>query len=431
MSEAETRDNIPLNETRTSSEESIDSETNLRKFHQVLYERNYPESLGLEELRRRKFESGQLYKSDPLQVRRYDAILNETATARVAREDHSKSANEGWFNQRSAENLVGQMNRIGILTESDFPEKSTLFQAYRLELMRVQKEAMIGTYGKENIQGLYDKFSKPLPKFQPTPPAGASPIPYIESPVDSLEVHNAVLNAQKDNLTTAIKGSTDSEEKDRLAMLRRNLKDVNFYPHPLGEQPVQKPNEESDEQKKQKTYQGMRIKDFATGFVPAFAQEKRAVLSSPSYVGHRGAVPMRSKVYKNAVINSSEIEVPANEVYRRMFGPAGANMKPKNSSETHAILNPAQQQSLGFNAGFIPNFSTEQFTAAITEAMKNGIASFAGGMIPNVSHSNTVNINDERSYQGNSDSMMDGILDILQSKFPKEMGKMGPRIAQR
>ena len=170
---------------------------------------------------------------------------------------------------------------------------------------------------------------------------------------------------------------------------------------------------------------------YAEGFRPAFVQEKRAVLSSPSYAGHRDAVPMRSNVYKNAVINSAEIEVPASEVYSRMFGPAGANMKPKNSSETHAILNPAQQQSLGFNAGFIPNFSTEQFTAAITEAMKNGIASFAGGMIPNVSHSNTVNINDERSYQGNSDSMMDGILDILQSKFPKEMGKMGPRIAQR
>jgi hypothetical protein len=114
-----------------------------------------------------------------------------------------------------------------------------------------------------------------------------------------------------------------------------------------------------------------------------------------------------------------------------MFGPAGANMKPKNPSETHAILNPAQQQSLGFSAGFIPNFSTEQFAAAITEAMKNGMASFAGGMIPNVSHSNTVNINDERSYQGNSDSMMDGVLDILQSKFPKEMGKISPRIAKR
>lgn len=174
-----------------------------------------------------------------------------------------------------------------------------------------------------------------------------------------------------------------------------------------------------------------KINNYAAGFAPVFMQEKRAVLSSPSYAGHRDAVPMRSSVYKNAVINSAEIEVPASEVYSRMFGPAGANMKPKNPSETHAILNPAQQQSLGFSAGFIPNFSTEQFTAAITEAMKNGIASFAGGMIPNVSHSNTVNINDERSYQGNSDSMMDGVLDILQSKFPKEMGKMGPRIAKR
>jgi hypothetical protein len=174
-----------------------------------------------------------------------------------------------------------------------------------------------------------------------------------------------------------------------------------------------------------------KTRSYAEGFSPAFAQEKRAVLSSPSYAGHRDAVPMRSSVYKNAVINSSEIEVPASQVYSRMFGPAGANMKPKNPSETHAILNPAQQQSLGFSAGFIPNFSTEQFTAAITEAMKNGIASFAGGMVPNVSNSNTVNINDERSYQGNSDSMMDGVLDILQSKFPKEMGKMGPRIAKR
>jgi len=174
-----------------------------------------------------------------------------------------------------------------------------------------------------------------------------------------------------------------------------------------------------------------KINNYARGFAPMFMQEKRAVLSSPSYAGHRDAVPMRSSVYKNAVINSAEIEVPASEVYSRMFGPAGANMKPKNPSETHAILNPAQQQSLGFSAGFIPNFSTEQFTAAITEAMKNGIASFAGGMVPNVSNSNIVNINDERSYQGNSDSMMDGVLDILQSKFPKEMGKMGPRIAKR
>ncbi len=160
------------------------------------------------------------------------------------------------------------------------------------------------------------------------------------------------------------------------------------------------------------------------GFVPAFAREKDAILSSPSYIGYRNATPMRSSVYKNTVINSAEIEVPAQEVYSRMFGSVGADIKPKNPSETHAILNPAQQQALGFSAGFIPNFSSEQIVIAIAEAVENGMSSFAGRISPSVSNSNVININDTRSYQTSDDLMMDGVLDILQSKYPKEMGKL-------
>ncbi len=189
--------------------------------------------------------------------------------------------------------------------------------------------------------------------------------------------------------------------------------------------------EEEERKKEEEIFTPTAESGFADGFIPAFKREKASVLSSSSYIGHRNAVPMRSNVYKNAVINSAEIEVPASEVYSRMFGPIGSSMKPKDSSQTHAILNPAQQQALGFNAGFIPNFSAEQFTIAITEAMKNGMSSFAEGMIPSVSHSNVVNINDGRSYQGSSNEIMDGVLDILQSKYPKEIGKLGPKIAKR
>jgi hypothetical protein len=160
------------------------------------------------------------------------------------------------------------------------------------------------------------------------------------------------------------------------------------------------------------------------GFVPnfSFAREKMSIMSNPDYAGHRNAVPNYSKHYSNVVKNSAEIEVPATEVYNRM-GLFGA--KPKNSSEQYAILNPAQQKSLGYAQGFVPNFAgndfMEKLSASITEAISSA---FEGGMPQGNSSSNVVHINDNSSYHGAS--QVGSIKKFLMDQFPKELGKYGP-----
>ena len=168
-----------------------------------------------------------------------------------------------------------------------------------------------------------------------------------------------------------------------------------------------------------------RLAGYSSGLIPnyAYAQERAGIASNPDYAGFRNASPMRSKIYSNAIINSSEMEIPAKEVYARMFGPAGRALSPANPSQTHAILNPAQQQALGFSNGFVPNFSMEQFASAISDALK-GIST--GGSTS--TNSNTININDSRSFQTGSDKV-DGVIEFLQKQFPKEMSKLGPRFA--
>jgi hypothetical protein len=136
-----------------------------------------------------------------------------------------------------------------------------------------------------------------------------------------------------------------------------------------------------------------------------------------------------SSVYDDKVINTAEIETPVQDVYARMFGPIGYSMKPKNPNETHAILNPAQQNALGYAAGgFVPNFSMDEFTSKITEAMQNGMGSYAGGSIPQTS--NNVYLNDNRSYSEASTDVMEGVLDLLFKKYPQEMAALGPKITK-
>ncbi len=179
----------------------------------------------------------------------------------------------------------------------------------------------------------------------------------------------------------------------------------------------------------------LRLSDiYAGGFIPNFAASSAAasellnIKNRPDYAGYRDAVPMKSSIYDDKVINSAEIEVRAKDVYPRMFGPAGYAMSPKNPSETHAILNPAQQSALGYAGGFVPNFSMEDFGTVISEAMKNGMSSFAGGMVPQAS--NNVILNDNRSYMEDSNELMQGVLDVLFEKYPKEMAGLGPKITK-
>jgi hypothetical protein len=169
----------------------------------------------------------------------------------------------------------------------------------------------------------------------------------------------------------------------------------------------------------------------AGGFVPNFAmyQEMSAIKNRPDYAGYRNAMPIRSSVYDDKIINTAEIETPVQDVYARMFGPIGYSMKPKNPNETHAILNPAQQNALGYAAGgFVPNFSMDEFTSKITEAMKNGMGSYAAGSIPQTS--NNVYLNDNRSYSEASNDVMEGVLDLLFKKYPQEMAALGPKITK-
>jgi len=160
------------------------------------------------------------------------------------------------------------------------------------------------------------------------------------------------------------------------------------------------------------------------GFVPnfSFAREKMSIMSSPDYAGHRNAVPNYSKHYSNVIKNSAEIEVPASEVYNRM-GLFGA--KPKNSSEQYAILNPAQQKSLGYAQGFVPNFAGNDFMEKLSTSIKEAISSaFEGGMPQGNSNSNVVHINDNSTYHGAS--QVGSIKKFLMDQFPKELGKYGP-----
>jgi hypothetical protein len=176
--------------------------------------------------------------------------------------------------------------------------------------------------------------------------------------------------------------------------------------------------------------------NYSRGFIPNYAisKEMSAIKNSPDYAGYRNAMPKMSSVYGDKVINSAEIEVPAKEVYARMFGPAGYGMSPKNPSETHAVLNPAQQSALGYAGGFVPNFSNEQFASMMSEAMKNGMASFmADGFMPAASNSNVVNINDNRNVQSSMESnpgVLDAVMDVLLKMHPKEMAAIGPKITK-
>jgi hypothetical protein len=176
---------------------------------------------------------------------------------------------------------------------------------------------------------------------------------------------------------------------------------------------------------------GKSVSFFSKGFIPNFSalKEMSAIRNSPDYAGYRNASPMMSSVYDDKVINTAEIETPVQDVYARMFGPIGYSMKPKNPNETHAILNPAQQNALGYAAGgFVPNFSMDEFTSKITEAMQNGMGSYAGGSVPQTS--NNVYLNDNRSYSEASNDVMEGVLDLLFKKYPQEMAALGPKITK-
>lgn len=177
-------------------------------------------------------------------------------------------------------------------------------------------------------------------------------------------------------------------------------------------------------------------KNNSMGFIPnfsAFARERSQILNSPDYAGYRDAMPMPSSYYRGVTINSREIEVPATDVYSRMGLPPGT--RPSNPSEKTAILNPAQQNALGYAGGFVPNFSNEQFMTMMSEALKNGIASaFANGFIPNFAGTsnmtNTVNINGSSYVSKDNDkiNMFGKVVDVLRTLYPRELAMIGPEI---
>jgi TP901 family phage tail tape measure protein len=169
-----------------------------------------------------------------------------------------------------------------------------------------------------------------------------------------------------------------------------------------------------------------RYSNFSSGFVPNFSagamSEMMDVATNPDYSGFRNATPQMSSHYPNVVTNSAEIEVPATEVYNRM-GFFGA--KPKNPAQQYAILNPAQQASLGYAAeGFVPNFAMEQFASAIGESFQKAFSPYSDKIGASSNTSNVINISDQRSYQENS-GKIDGVMEFLYKQFPKEMGKFG------
>ena len=194
---------------------------------------------------------------------------------------------------------------------------------------------------------------------------------------------------------------------------------------------------------------------FANGFIPNFAlapsigssafgfskafggvqDELNSINSSPDYAGYRNAVPMPTpRGVPQGIMNSAEIAVPAKEVYARMFGPFGYMMKPQNPMETTAILNPAQQRTLGMANGFVPNFSNEQFASMLSDAMKSGMTSlFANGFIPSASNSNSINIYDNRNIQNSMEgdmSVFKEVVGVLMKMYPKEMATIGPKVTQ-
>ena len=87
----------------------------------------------------------------------------------------------------------------------------------------------------------------------------------------------------------------------------------------------------------------------------------------------------------------------------------------------------ARSSMSGYSGGHVPNFAAEDFTNAISEAMKNGITSAFpnGGSSSSVSNSNVINIDGRTSIQNASDDAMQGIIGILFDKFP-ELKKLGP-----
>jgi TP901 family phage tail tape measure protein len=182
---------------------------------------------------------------------------------------------------------------------------------------------------------------------------------------------------------------------------------------------------------------GGYIPNFDKGLASAFLNEQYSILNKPDYAGYRNATPMMSSVYPNTMINSAEMEIPAERVYAAMGFPGA---KPRDPSQTHAILNPAQQEALGMtknaSQGFVPNFSNEEFMKSMSVAMKNGMmAAFADGFLPNFapSSSNSVVINSNNSNQASFDansSVMKRVVGVLMDMYPQQMASIGPDITK-
>jgi TP901 family phage tail tape measure protein len=169
--------------------------------------------------------------------------------------------------------------------------------------------------------------------------------------------------------------------------------------------------------------------NFSSGFIPNFAggigAEMMDIATSPDYSGFRNAVPEMSNFYPNIVKNSAEIEVPAADVYSRMGFPGA---KPKNPAEQYAILNPAQQSSLGYAAdGFVPNFASDEFVATMVAALEKVFSPMVNKMSSTESTSNVINVNDQRTFETTPEKV-DGVMEFLAQQFPKEIGKLGLKI---
>jgi len=97
-----------------------------------------------------------------------------------------------------------------------------------------------------------------------------------------------------------------------------------------------------------KAYGYIPEKNFPSGYTPV-REEIQAIKTSPDYSGHRDAKPQIVKDFsiggkkQDIIINSAEAIVPTQSIHKGYSGP-----------DQYSILNPAQQETLGFNMGYYP-----------------------------------------------------------------------------
>ena len=112
---------------------------------------------------------------------------------------------------------------------------------------------------------------------------------------------------------------------------------------------------------------GIATKAAYGGYIPNYSltEELQGVMGSSDYTSRqkRMASPLMTTLNgKSVYANNQEMKVPTKSIYERMGLPSGT--RPKNPAEKYGILNPKQQQLLGFSSGFVPNFKAKSKLSA-------------------------------------------------------------------